>query len=305
MHVPWSIFHRQCYASSKQRIKGFPLHDHDHAEVFWIVEGETVHEVNGTAQRLEAGALVLIRPADRHGFRPTSAGFVIANVGFPEGIRESMLNRLAGTSGRLWGEAECPAPHSLTASQLTTLDAALADLARGRDEAWEIERFLLNLAHLLADGTPSASKVDAGSPPKGAQGSAQGSKEPNSPHNPQSGVAHTPPLLPAWLQRACVEIQEPRYFLGGTQALARLAGRSPGHLAREVRRLTGRRPTDIVNDARMRHAARLLLTTDQTVLTIALDCGFQGLGHFYRAFQSAYGQTPRAFRLRQTLGVPE
>lgn len=245
------------------------MHDHDHAEVFWIISGEATHTINGTFQRLKPGSLVLIRPEDRHSFRGVNRGFVSANVGFPRVIQQTVINRLAGTSAKLWGDEPVPNVHALTDTQMSTLEVALSDLARGRDEPWEIERFLLNLAHLLDSG---------------------------------GGVKKASQPWPDWLQQACVKIQEPQHFIEGTQGFARLAGRSPGYLARELRRLMGRSPTDLLNEARMRHAAHLLLTTELTVLAVALDCGFQSLGHFYRVFETAYGLTPRAFRIRQSDG---
>jgi AraC family cel operon transcriptional repressor len=292
MHIPWSLFKRRAYAASQRRIKGFPLHYHDHPEVFWIMEGQAVHEINGFTQRLETGALVLIRPTDKHAFRTSGKGILIANVGFPEAVRVSLAKRLASSSAHLWTDTPLPAVYSLTDTQLRILETSLADLTRGRDEPWEVERFLFNLMHLLADGglggrKTAETKLEAALSTPAQQSSSA----------PDSAPAAL--NLPPWLQRACVEIQKPENFMGGTQRLAQLAGRSPGHLAREVRRLTGRSPTDIVNEARMRHAAHLLLTTENTVISVTLDCGFQGLGHFYRAFQAAHGLTPRAFRLRQ------
>lgn len=51
-----------------------------------------------------------------------------------------------------------------------------------------------------------------------------------------------------------------------------------------------------LNRLRVAAAERLLRETDRTVLAIALDCGFNGLGHFYHVFKGATGTTPKAFR---------
>jgi AraC family cel operon transcriptional repressor len=82
-------------------------------------------------------------------------------------------------------------------------------------------------------------------------------------------------------------------------ALARLAKRSPEHVAREFRRYLNWTPTDVINDARMSYAADRLAASDDKITTIALDCGLENLGHFYRLFQARYGCTPRAYRVRQ------
>ena len=55
----------------------------------------------------------------------------------------------------------------------------------------------------------------------------------------------------------------------------------------------------LVNHFRLERAKALLTAPghhDQSILEIALDCGFASLGPFNRAFKEATGMTPRAFR---------
>lgn len=50
---------------------------------------------------------------------------------------------------------------------------------------------------------------------------------------------------------------------------------------------------------RLARAAQLLVDRarqHQNILTIALDCGFNGAAHFSRQFHRHYGMTPRSFR---------
>lgn len=47
---------------------------------------------------------------------------------------------------------------------------------------------------------------------------------------------------------------------------------------------------------RVAHAQRLLLTTDQPVLDVALDAGFGSLSRFYAAFKRLCGQSPGQYR---------
>jgi transcriptional regulator GlxA family with amidase domain len=49
---------------------------------------------------------------------------------------------------------------------------------------------------------------------------------------------------------------------------------------------------------RLSRCAVLLLTSDRTVLDIALSCGFQSHESFTRAFGRHFGMTPRAYRAR-------
>jgi transcriptional regulator GlxA family with amidase domain len=47
---------------------------------------------------------------------------------------------------------------------------------------------------------------------------------------------------------------------------------------------------------RVSHAQRLLLTTDWTVLRVAVESGFGSPGRFHETFRRVCGQTPRQYR---------
>ena len=47
---------------------------------------------------------------------------------------------------------------------------------------------------------------------------------------------------------------------------------------------------------RVAHAQQLLVNTDQSVLTIALESGFGSVSQFYVAFNRLCGMSPRAYR---------
>ncbi|HEX7933086.1 MAG TPA: helix-turn-helix domain-containing protein [Paraburkholderia sp.] len=49
---------------------------------------------------------------------------------------------------------------------------------------------------------------------------------------------------------------------------------------------------------RLEEAARRLLSTDQSVLHIAIAVGFGNASHFSVHFKRDYGMTPLAYRLR-------
>ena len=53
---------------------------------------------------------------------------------------------------------------------------------------------------------------------------------------------------------------------------------------------------DYLRDYRLTMAARLLLVSDDTVLSIAEEVGFDNLSYFNRAFKKKYGVTPREYR---------
>jgi AraC family cel operon transcriptional repressor len=87
-------------------------------------------------------------------------------------------------------------------------------------------------------------------------------------------------------------------------AWQRRCGRTAEHLARSCRRHYGVTPSALLSSARIEYAKRLLLSTPDKVITIALDCGFGTLAHFHRLFLAQTGMTPREWRGRHSIVVP-
>ena len=81
--------------------------------------------------------------------------------------------------------------------------------------------------------------------------------------------------------------------------LADLVGLSTAHFARAFRHSLGLPPHQWLIARRVELARTLLATTDDTVLEIALACGFSHGQHLARVFTRAFGVTPNAWRRLQ------
>lgn len=87
--------------------------------------------------------------------------------------------------------------------------------------------------------------------------------------------------------------------------MALFAGLTPSSFARYFRKMTGRTFVEFRNSCRLRKACRKLGDTDQSILEIALGCGFQNLAHFNQQFRKFVGLTPREYRkLRSQPQIP-
>lgn len=78
--------------------------------------------------------------------------------------------------------------------------------------------------------------------------------------------------------------------------LARHIGVSPNYVSQTLNDTVGDSFFDFVNSYRILDAQDLLRDTDQTVLAIAFEVGFNSRSSFYTAFKKVTGQTPTAFR---------
>ena len=70
----------------------------------------------------------------------------------------------------------------------------------------------------------------------------------------------------------------------------------PNSISNMLRRSYGISFSNALTDARMRRAARLLLTTDRTVQDIAYACGYRNMTHFYELFRTRFGTSPGEWR---------
>ncbi len=79
--------------------------------------------------------------------------------------------------------------------------------------------------------------------------------------------------------------------------LAALMNLNEQYFSRFFKKTLGRTCVDYINDVRIRHAMKLLRTTDTPVLDIAYSCGFGNIGHFIQTFKRATGKKPLEYRM--------
>lgn len=82
-----------------------------------------------------------------------------------------------------------------------------------------------------------------------------------------------------------------------------VAGRinlSPTYLSRKFKKTTGLTFIEYVNFIRIRQACQMLITTDDNITKIAVNCGFNSSNYFKDCFRRIIGISPRDFRNRST-----
>ncbi len=80
-------------------------------------------------------------------------------------------------------------------------------------------------------------------------------------------------------------------------AVAERTGISVNHISQAINQHLGRNFFDVVNGYRVAEAKMLLVTTDDSILDIALTVGFNAKSTFNAAFKKAVGDTPSRYRI--------
>ena len=71
---------------------------------------------------------------------------------------------------------------------------------------------------------------------------------------------------------------------------------SPNHFMRWFRQMTGQTFIIFLREYRLNASAEALRTTEDTILSISEQCGFENLSYFNREFKAHFGMTPREYR---------
>lgn len=200
-------------------------------------------------------------------------GAVGVNIAFPQEVLNSLRTHYFSELPAFWGgDQALPQTIHLDVQQLDMLKHEVDELDLAKGSRFGIDRFLLNVLHML--GVPnqlkSASSAD----------------------------------MPVWLSSACRKILDPVWFVKGVPGFVELSGKTNEHVSRMCKKLLGKLPTQIVNEARMDFAVRQLNLTDKSLFRISLDCGVASLPHFHRLFKEKFGLSPKKYRSRHRAIVP-
>ena len=71
------------------------------------------------------------------------------------------------------------------------------------------------------------------------------------------------------------------------------------HLSRILKKTTGKSFKEIVDRCRMNRAEFLLRTTDRSISSIALECGWTNQNQFYKKFNEVHDMSPKEFKKRR------
>ncbi len=80
------------------------------------------------------------------------------------------------------------------------------------------------------------------------------------------------------------------------QSIADAVGVHPNYAMNLFRETFGTTMTSFITEHRISHAQRLLATTNDSIVNVALSSGFQSLSRFNEAFKAACGCSPRNYR---------
>lgn len=245
-------------------------HCHDFYEFLLMLDGEIIHNVNSVQQILSKGDLVFIRPDDYHAFFQHGEACKYLNLGFSKSTMVHFCNfiGLDLETDKIYTTKNPPIKKLSTyqlESFLKKVDPLKYAFATNYEKTINIEfkQVLFNMLSLFV-------------------------KE----HKESISAQE-----PKWLTILMEEMHLPKYFSKGVSEMMHLTGFSSEYIARTFKKHYKMTPIQFLTNVRMNYASNLLKYSNEEIVIISENCGFDSLSHFYRVFKKYKGISPAKYRV--------
>ena len=255
-----------------------PMHDHEFTEIVLIASGSTTHVTagkSGGSYRLVAGDFFIIHPGHSHGYINPSKDLVLYNLLYDN--QDEPRDFIS--SGSPFAMEIDPS----TARSQSSLNPR--PLGRLPPRALDMVANILELIHTeekpLSDSSPAAIE---------ALFSSAVAKF--------SDAYKTPKSIDPSISAAAKMLEE-RFAENLThERIAAEFSMSPCVFLKRFRSAYGVSPYEYLMKTRLAKAESLLIRTDKTILTIAVECGFHDASHLRKALMAKTNLNPGAYRKR-------
>jgi AraC family cel operon transcriptional repressor len=262
-------YHRNYASIIDNPVQLLTEHTHDYFELTLVRSGSCVHHSNGTKQTLNTACLSFIRPSDCHYYQPLTPGFQIINVCIPGDTISSLFEYL--------GNGFEPS-RLLNAPVAPTIQITMTDFEAVQNELKQLILYKKLLGQ-KADALFHITLMNI-----------------ITRHFPMT-LAYNHTNVPLWLQWLILEMFKKENYVEGLPAMYRLTNKTQEHICRSCRKYLKLSPSQLINDIRLRQSAHMLINTDEKIIDICHESGFDNLSNFYHLFKKTYGISPRQFRM--------
>ncbi|MBM7565572.1 AraC family transcriptional regulator [Paenibacillus sacheonensis] len=255
--------------------RGFRAHRHDFLELSYVIAGKGSEVVNNVRHEMVPGTFTFVQPYQVHElFTEPGSTLQLYNCMFS-------MDLLIDAAGQGDGLAELIEPSALP--PYTAFTGAMADRMRfliddmmreyKGNEPWRLALLQARLKELLVCFDRERRKQL---------------------HAEEAPQAALKPRASAWpiIHHIHRNYQEDITL---TQ-LSELFGMSASRISEVIKEKTGQTFVHFLQDLRLRHASSLLISTDFSVVQVALEVGFGSYKTFAKIFRERKGLAPLAYR---------
>lgn len=249
-------------------------HIHNHWELFLIVNGMIIHNLNGKDYSLQRGDAYLIRPDDLHSFRRATdknyqqINFLIQNdflARYFDVYDKDLYRQLFQSHDPLRFTVPEYLLQSIFYKMLALQTVSNANIQQNLFHAKIVLSSLLQCFF-----EQKFSKLDSG---------------------------------PMWLKNLLNELNKPNSYLLSAQDITKMTPFSYSRLAFLFKKYTNRTINEYMLNIKLLHAQEQLKLTNLTTLEICSEIGFSSLSHFNHIFKKAFHMTPSQYRAQSKMQI--
>lgn len=260
------------------RFVHFPKHTHNYIEVIYMCSGTTHHVIDGNDVFLQEGEVLLLNQKAVQEIYPAGIDDVAVNfIVLPEFfdyslkmmgeeknlLRDFVIDCLKGENGAA-GYIHFKVADILPIQNL--LENLIWSIWHRQSNKRSINQITMGLLFLQLMNYTDRMETSSG--------------------NRQQGI-----------MISVLGYVEEHYRDGELSELASLLHYDLYWLSKEIKRITGKNYTDLVQEKRLNQAVYLLEHTTMSVMDIGMSVGYDNISYFHRIFQKRYGMTPRKYRI--------
>ncbi|MBQ8821538.1 MAG: helix-turn-helix domain-containing protein [Lachnospiraceae bacterium] len=262
------------------RFVHFPAHTHNYIEVIYMCAGSTHHVIDGHDVYLHEGELLFLNQQAVQEIYPAGEGDIAVNFIILPEFFDYTLKLM---------EEEQNLLRDFVVDCLTGKNQASGYLHFKVGDVLPVRNLLENLIWTIRNKQPnkrSINQITMGL--LFLQLLNHGERVETAKGNPQ--------------QRLMMDVLtyiEEHYRDGEFAKLAEYLHYDVYWLSREIKKLSGKNYTELLQEKRLNQAAYLLEHTGMPVLDIGLAVGYENMSYFHRIFQKRFGVTPRNYRVNK------
>lgn len=239
----------------------YAVHQHEYYELEYIIEGESVHILNGEKSEIGKGDVIFVTPMDRHGYE--SCHIRTYTIHFSSSYLNPMFkNALSTSKNRIINKVD-----SVT-QEYFALCHRFFMKENERHKSIKIKNMVeLILLELMPDIFDTS-----------------------------KDMPHTSDRLSEAIGFVNVNFTKEI----GLDSIERLFGFSPSYFSRAFKKRVGKTFIEYLTEKRIDYAKKLLMSGER-VIDACYECGFTSERNFSRRFKELCGVSPNEYRASQKL----
>lgn len=261
----------------KHRYVAMPRHRHEYIEIVYVLEGTSVHNIDGNEIKMNKGDLCIFNKNVIHDSVPLNASDTVINILLTSEFFDTNFMYLLSDNNyisnfiinSLYSKSKSQKYLTLHAAEHSTLKLMLQHLLYEYYSS-NNSRAVINGYFLIIFTEISRILIEVA----GISIESERHK----------------------VRKQLLKYINKNYKDVSLTSIARDFNFHPNYLSSLIKKEFGKNLKDILTDRRMAEAAILLKNTDITVENIVSEIGYSNTSHFYKLFDKMYGMTPLEYR---------